>query len=148
MWVAMVRIKVVFPIAKDEDGYPPVEYESLWALKIRGSTYKVDNIPFFTYSACVGDEIVAIKKGDEYWFERNVKPSGNSLIRIIYYKEADHKSVRDDLSTIGCDSEELGEFRIIAVNVPNSRALVEAREILDRLEMQELISYEEAVVRQ
>lgn len=143
----MVRIKVIFPIEKDEDGYPPVEYEGVWAQKISSSIYKIDNIPFFTYDACVDDEIAVVKKGDEYWFERNVKPSENSLLRIIYYSRADHQSVRDSLSAIGCDSERLGDLKIISVNVPDAKKLEEAREILDRLEDQELITYEEAILR-
>lgn len=145
--MAMVRIKVIFPIEKDEDGYPPVEFEGVWTKNVRGSIYRVDNIPFFTYDACVDDEIVVIQKGEEYWFERNVNPSENSLIRIIYYKGTDHKSIRDSLSAIGCDSEWLGDLRIIAVNVPDAKSLEEAREVLDRLEEQDLITYEEAIVR-
>jgi hypothetical protein len=39
-----VKILVYTPT---EDGYPPEEWESLWAIPLYASLFKIDSIPFF-----------------------------------------------------------------------------------------------------
>ncbi len=43
------RVKIVFELQQDEDGYPPVTRESLWATPTDGGLYRLDNIPFFAH---------------------------------------------------------------------------------------------------
>ena len=38
--------KIVFSLVPDEDGYPPVASESLWAVNVADDEYRLDNIPF------------------------------------------------------------------------------------------------------
>lgn len=141
------RVKILFPLEKDSDGYPPVEYESVWGARIRGMIYKIDSIPFFTYEVSLGDEIAVLYGDSEYRYLESVRISSNSLVRVLCFKETNQAEIRASLSSIGCDTEWLGQFRIISVNIPEAVKIDVVRETLDRFEEQGLLEYEEAIVR-
>lgn len=48
-------VKVVFKLEKDEDDYPPADYESVWALPVGEGLFQIDNIPFFATEIALGD---------------------------------------------------------------------------------------------
>ena len=39
--------KIMFRLAKDPDGYPPDDWETLWAYEVEPGLYSIDNVPFF-----------------------------------------------------------------------------------------------------
>ena len=44
----MTKSEIVwFRLDQDEDGYPPVQTESVWAIPFGEGTYILDNVPFF-----------------------------------------------------------------------------------------------------
>lgn len=145
--MAIDRIKIIFPLEKDDDGYPPVEYESVWGEKVRGMIYKIDSIPFFTYEVALGDEIAVHRRDSEYRYLESVRSSSNSLLRVVCFKDTNQAEIRAALSSIGCDSEWLEQFRIISVNIPDATTIDVVRETLDSFEEQGLLEYEVAIVR-
>jgi len=56
---------ILFELEQDEDGYPPAELEGVWAIEFADGGYKIDNIPFFTRQATLGDIVEARPVGDE-----------------------------------------------------------------------------------
>src|SRR5574337_180249 len=70
-------VKIFFHLQQDEDGYPEVSAESVWA-KPTGAAdeYIVDNIPFFTRDATIGDTLKALKKEGALWFDSLRQRSG------------------------------------------------------------------------
>ncbi len=48
-------VKVVVALEKDEDDYPPADYENLWATPVEEGLFRIDNIPFFAKSIALGD---------------------------------------------------------------------------------------------
>lgn len=44
------RVKILFELEQDEDGYPPASTETLWASRAGDGLFKIDNIPFFARS--------------------------------------------------------------------------------------------------
>ncbi|WP_420025961.1 DUF4265 domain-containing protein [Cronobacter dublinensis] len=55
-------IKVTFRLIQDEDGYPPVTYESVWLKRNSNGEYELDNIPLYIYGVSKGDVITFQKK--------------------------------------------------------------------------------------
>jgi len=41
------HVRITFKLQPDEDGYPPSDYERLWAVPLSNGRYQIDNIPFF-----------------------------------------------------------------------------------------------------
>jgi hypothetical protein len=108
--------KIVFRLEPDEDGYPPVGYESVWADRLPDGTYRIDNLLWYSYDAAWGDIVSAKEADGELFFDELVSPSGNSLLRVIVYKEDDVPVLINKLKPLGCDCERNG--RLVAVNVP------------------------------
>ena len=62
--------------------------ESMWAEPLGNNIYRLENVPFFSYSLNFKDEVEA--KPDEdgiLEIEKVVKRSGNSTLRIIFDKK-------------------------------------------------------------
>lgn len=92
--------KILFALQPDEDGFPPYVCESVWATKGDDGCYKVDNIPFFTREATLGDVIEVTEEEEELWFARTIVPSSNSLIRVIYFDHGNYETIRHSLEEI------------------------------------------------
>ena len=110
----------IFVHTKAEDGYPPEEWEGLWAVPLGGGQFRIDNIPFYAKNLSCDDIVEAIKDGDDYIFKRLVYPSQNSTIRVIIYDLTDEKEIRNTLISLGCSIEGTGTDGLIAVHVPKA----------------------------
>ena len=42
--------KIIFKLTVDADGYPPVEYESMWGVQRGADVYQLDNTPYYPVS--------------------------------------------------------------------------------------------------
>ena len=131
---------------KAKDGYPPEEWEGLWATPIGGGRFKIDNIPFYAKNLSCDDIIEASRKGDEYVFRRVVDPSGNSTIRVVIYDLADESRVRNDLTALGCSAEGSGTPGLIAVNVPKT-SIESVLDFLENAFADEKLDFEEGAMR-
>jgi Domain of unknown function (DUF4265) len=79
----MSPVRVNFSLKQEEEGYPPVAVESLWAEPgAKPGEYVIDNVPFFVRDATIGDTILAREEGDGRWFNRLLSRSLNSLLRV------------------------------------------------------------------
>jgi hypothetical protein len=137
-------VKVVIKLEKDEDDYPPADYEGLWAIPMGGSLFQIDNVPFFAKGIAYGDVVSAVAEQQELRFREVVRPSGHSTLRIIIYDEKDVPSVRALLEKQGCAIEQSHIPGLISVDVPPSVSLAVLRSFLDEGEAQERWGYEEA----
>jgi len=144
----LMHSKIVFRLEQDADGYPPVAYEGIWAIYQEGSRYLIDNIPFFTREATVGDSVEANNRDGELIYVRTLTQSGNSLIRIVYYEGTDPAILRKDLEHIGCSTEWDGDHQLIAINVPPEVMLNDIQEFLQTGFDQDRWDYEEVILRQ
>ena len=138
------RVKVVVKLEKDEDDYPPVEYEGLWASSVGEGLFQIDNVPFFAKGIAWGDIVSATTEHDELRFRQVVRPSGHSTLRLMLYDEGEFPSVRKFLEELGCAIERSHIPGLISVDVPPSVSLDELRKTLDAGEAQERWGYEEA----
>jgi Domain of unknown function (DUF4265) len=144
------RVRLFFALQQDEDGYPPVAAESLWAISTgRSHEYILDNIPFFARQATSGDVVQAMAgDGGVLWFERMVKPSGKSLLRVTFFQPTKVQEVRTALERIGCATEWDDTHRLVSVSVPPSAELESVQSYLAEQAQAGYLDYEEALLRQ
>ena len=143
----LTRLRFVLEI--DEDGYPPVGVETLWCARLTGTTnFVVDNIPFFVRVATVGDTVAAEAIEGEWQFRSLVHASGNSLMRLLFHDVARRKPVQEALGEVGCDSEWLDAYRLLAVNVPETSDLSVVRRLVEIERAAGSLGCEEPLTRQ
>jgi hypothetical protein len=69
-------VRIHFQLEQDEDGYPPVVVESLWAESGENhNEYVIDNVPFFVRVATIGDTVRVREEDGNRWFESLVHRS-------------------------------------------------------------------------
>jgi hypothetical protein len=139
--------KVVFTLEQDEDGYPPVAYESAWVADLGDGRFLIDSIPFFAREATLGDTIAAADDNGELRYSGTIERSKNSLFRVVYFDGTDPSEIRRVLSSLGCSTELNDVHRLIAVNVPREVRLEDVRAYLETGFSSGRWDYEEAILR-
>jgi hypothetical protein len=141
----LVKIKFILP--QEPDGYPLDQFESVWAVP-EGSSYRIDNIPFFVRGVACGDLVSVSKQGDEICYRGLDSAGGHSTVRVLVTDEADApvRQVRDELRQLGCPSELSHVPGLIAVDVPPHVNYDNLRKFLDTGESEGRWEYEEGCV--
>ena len=111
--------KIVFALEQDADGYPPDRWESLWGYEIEDGYYSIDNIPFYAKGVSSGDVVAVVPNEGQLQFERVIRPSGNSVVRLYVSDASDMQATRDSFGELGCESELHSNPKFIAVEVPS-----------------------------
>lgn len=142
----MERRKIAFRLVQDGDGYPPASVETVWA-RASGDEmeYVIENVPFFSRDATLGDQVRVVDDGAFLWFDKVTRASGNSLVRIVFFSSDDLPVVRTKLEEFGCETEFSRNFGILAVNVPSDSSLSLVRTFLEVKAKQGMLDYEEAI---
>ena len=139
------RVKIFFELQQDEDGYPPVTRESLWATPTDDGLYRLDNIPFFAHGVAFAD-LVSAEAGSEgtLCFTRVTQPSGHATLRVIVFDSADALPLRGDLESLGCDTEQSHVPNLFAIDVPPQVSMEDVRRLLNVPGASERWEYEES----
>lgn len=140
---AHVKVLVHTP---SEDGYPPEEWEGLWAVPFGDGYFKIDNIPYYAKNLSCDDIVEVEYQDDAYVLKRVIKPSENSTIRVILYDLADEEDVRKELFSMGCAMEGTGTAGLIAVNVPKAN-IEQVLNFLNDAFKSEKLDFEEGTLR-
>lgn len=147
--------KVWFRLQQDEDGYPPAQVETVWAVPFSEGTYVLENVPFFAQGVSLGDMISTTEDSDgRRWFNGVVKPSDHSTVRVSVFRESSDPrpleervaALRHRFTELGCTTELSHVSGLFAVDVP---AAVDYDRVGDLLEEGKDGSwdYEEASLR-
>lgn len=145
----MGSAKIHFPLAQDEDGYPPVAVESVWANPSKKpDEYVLDNVPFFARAATLGDVVHVREEGGQLWFESVVHRSQNSLVRIVFFDRAAVERVNGQLVTFGCSTEYIKAHNVLAVSIPIGVSLEAIQDYLRFEAGLGTLDYEEPILRQ
>lgn len=144
----MSHVKIHFRLEVDEDGWPPVGAESLWAVPCEGG-FRIDGIPFFVRDATDGDVVEAVPDANDSAldFTRVVRRSTSSLLRVACYTDDVHEDVRARLTQLGCACEYFERFRMVSVSVPSTTRIGDVRELLGTGSAEGLWDYEEPILR-
>ncbi|WIG96639.1 DUF4265 domain-containing protein [Myxococcus sp. SDU36] len=142
-------VKVYFQLVQDEDDYPPASVESVWAQPGSGvHVFVVGNVPFFTRDATLGDVVLTREVDGQFWFEKVLEYSGNSLIRVAFYNRELIEGVRKGLVALGCEIEFAEQYGLLAVSVPASVNLSDVQEYLQNQAKGGELEYEEPILMQ
>ncbi len=139
--------KVLFRLEPDEDGYPPVTFESVWGQQNADGTLTLDNIPFFTREATLGDVVEVDYVDGETYYRCTRKRSRNSLLRVVLFDRAEVPHLREQLQARGCASEWSEHHSLISVNVPPEADYAEVTRLLTEGYEAGLLDYEESILR-
>jgi|HubBroStandDraft_6_1064221.scaffolds.fasta_scaffold670914_2 hypothetical protein len=147
--------RVSFDLLQDDQGYPPANSETMWALPLGGSQFCLDNIPFFVCGVSFFDIIEARQDANGHFkYVGLLQAGGHSTLRVILCDQpADPRSLQEraqelcnKVRQIGCSSEISHIAGLISVDVPPDVALAEVRSILNLGQNQRLWDYEEATL--
>jgi hypothetical protein len=145
-------LKVGFRLHRDEDDYPPADWEWMWASRVGDSTFKIDNIPFFAKGVSSGDIVAAEQTDTGLIFRELVQPSGHSTVRVLIHRgdrndeqlRAVVGDVRQSLRNMGCAAELSHIPSLIAVDIPPQVNYQSVAAFLSQKERAGLLEYEEA----
>jgi hypothetical protein len=145
--VGVTRVKLLFRLAQDENGFPPFAMESMWAVR-RGNGYEIDSIPFYACAVALGDVVAAEERHGGLWYVRTVQASRNSLIRVVAFAGAGLESIRRELDSLGCSTEVDSDRHLVAVSIPQEVPLGSVQAVLEERHRQGMLDYEEPILRQ
>ncbi len=142
-------VKIHFQLEQDEDGYPPVAVESLWAQPAgEPGAYILDNVPFFTRDATIGDTVHVREEDGNLWFESVLARSTNSLVRVVFFDRGAVQDISRQLESLGCSVEYIAAHNLLAVSIPGKVPLGSVQLCLQDEASADKIDYEEAILRQ
>ena len=141
------RCKIAFRLTPDEDGYPPADWESLWAITRSDGCYEIDNIPFFARGVASGDLVSAHESLGQLVFEQVLQSGGHSTLRVIMTDLARKDEIRSRLLILGCESEGSHLPSLFSVDVPPDADYAAVSSLLAQEEDQGVLEYEEAALR-
>ena len=141
------RGKVVFRLAQDEFGYPPTDAEIVWAYKLSGGTYRIDNIPFYIRGISSDDEIAVDIKDDVVFFRELITPSGNSTFRLLVSDPEKSDQIRGDLGRLGCLVEFNKNVALLAVEIPGALSIEPFLEYVMFAQQRDELDIEEGALR-
>ncbi|MDX3641712.1 DUF4265 domain-containing protein [Streptomyces sp. MB09-02B] len=144
------RVRVVFPLEQDQ-GWPPVASERLWAVPVDVDLVRIDSVPWFVCDLSLND-IVRTRTVAHGVLEaaEKVSWSGNCTVRIIPFGSgkfsADPQRIIDLFSALGVQSEVIEQFGIIALNVPPAVDIAKVKGLLIRGFESDWWDYEESCI--
>lgn len=99
-----------FPLEPDEDGWPPVSSEGLWAEPVGPGLYRLDNAPFFVTGVAPDDVVEAAADEDgNRQFVRVVQMGGRVVARVVPRRDGplggDLRAVLDAFAPLGVTGE-------------------------------------------
>jgi Domain of unknown function (DUF4265) len=136
---------------QQDQGWPPVAEERVWAIALSDSLVRIDNIPWFIRNLALGDliQVAADASGVLRPIEK-VRWSGYFTIRLIPYPEGrDTVTLQGALEMFrpfGAVGECIDQFGMVALAIPPSADLIAIKELLVRGSETGWWDYEEACV--
>ena len=116
-------VHVVFDLEVDDDGWPPVSGERVWAAPLGSDRFRLENAPWFVRGVAEGDVVRAIASRGDQWprFVEVVEWSGNCTIRVIPFAAGelagDQERVLALFTPLGVTGEGAGIYPIVALTI-------------------------------
>lgn len=129
------HVKVRFAVEQDEDGWPPVKSEGLWAVPLGGDRFRIDNTPWFVRGISADDVVEALAGSDGVlWATRRLESGGRLTVRVIALADGslsgDPETVRAQFTPLGLTGEIAQQYRMVALDVPPGTALAPVKSLL------------------
>ena len=141
------RVKIAFRLERDEDGYPPADWETMWAAPVGGDLFRLDSIPFFAGLVSCDDLVRASPREGMLLFDAVVEIGGHSTIRVIAFRDEMVPALRAELARLGCSTELSHVPNLFAVDVPPDVAYEGVIERLAGHAAEGAIDYEQSCIQ-
>ena len=143
----MKKTKMTFVLPKDDDGYPPDDFETMWVEVLGQSLYRIDNIPFYICDVSP-DDVVEGEMTDRFLgYKRTIKKSNSSVIRLVFFDRGKAPMLLARLTDYGCKWEGSHLANLFSIEVPDRALLDKVRELLKEASGLDILDYEEASIR-
>jgi hypothetical protein len=149
---ASQSVKLCFELEREDDDWPPVRTESVWARPVGDDEYELENIPWFARGFAIGDRVRAERDDEGALTARDkVAWSGRYTIRVIPTGTgSSHEQIEDVVAAfepLGAECEGgLPAFKIVALDIPPTARLVDIKSLLRNGEVEGRWGWEEACV--
>lgn len=141
-------VRVHFKLDQDDDGYPPVAVETVWAAPTGvANEYVLDNVPFFVPVATIGDTVRVQFMDGNLWFQSVARRSSHSLVRLVFFDRNAVRRVVEHLQLMGCGVEFLSEHSLLAVDIPVTVNLSDVQNYVRSEAETGTLDYEEPILR-
>jgi hypothetical protein len=140
-------VKVSFKLPRGDDGYPPVDWENLWAIPLSDGSYRVDNVPFYVNPISSGDVVAASHVDGQLTFQKFLAGGGHSTVRVVVYEVDRVAELRSKLSGLGCATELSNVPSFFSVDVPADVNFSGVVNFLECFAGQGVLDYEEASIQ-
>lgn len=119
--------------------------ETIWVAPLGGRDYRLENSPFYAFGISYQDIARGKEEAGSVLFDGVVSTGGHSTYRIIKNKDASSQFEKYwlPLHGIGCTFEE-GIDGLLSVDIPPRTDIHAAYELLERGELNEAWTFEEA----
>jgi len=140
--------KIVFELQIDEEeGYPPVGFESVWGIDAAPDTYVIDNVPYYIYGVSKGD-VVAAKKDDGEWRAfAVVMRGGHSTLRVFAEDSQARQDILRRLSESEASCGVTPGLSLFTVDIPPHADFQAIDAYLDSVSDGDTIAYEDACLQ-
>ncbi len=140
-------VKVTFYLNHDEDGYPPVNYESVWLKKNEQGEYELDNIPFYIYGVSKCDVLAFQENKGEFVVSGVLRNNGHSTMRVYMNVEEQKINVISALQLLGGVTNSANASPLFGLDIPPSVSISDIDLFLkDKLD-EGILDYEDACLQ-
>jgi len=139
--------KIIFKLTVDADGYPPVEYESLWGIQQGAGVCELDNTPFYLYGVSKGDWVLTGADGHELIATRVVRQSGHSTLRVFAERESERASIVQHLRSLGARCTVTRGLSLFTVDIAPEVSFCAIDHYLSSITDDQHIAYEDACLQ-
>lgn len=138
--------KIFFKLVVEDD-YPPVSEESIWGVELNNNFFKINNIPFYTKDVSFGDTVSVVQNNENLYYEKTIKSSGNSTIRVIFFDEEKVEECIKYIEKMGCEYEKFSST-FLSLNIPITLNIEVVLNYLEYLSAKEIADYEYGKISQ
>ncbi|WP_081053121.1 DUF4265 domain-containing protein [Burkholderia territorii] len=139
--------KVIFRLKKDEDGYPQMEYESLWGIFSGDLSCVIDNVPYYVCGVSKGDTIAVEDVDGELFAISVIARGGHSTLRVFAEDPDTKASIISDLKSLGAQCSVTRGLSLFAVDIPPDADFGKIDGLLVSQSDGEYVAYEDACLQ-
>ncbi len=145
-------VHVVFELEVDDEGWPPVSGERVWAEPLGSDSYRIENTPWFVRNIAADDIVRAVPSNDTSWpvYVKKIRWGGNYAIRIIPFRTGrlagSLQAVLELCAAHGAYGEGAGTYPIVALTIPPEADITRLRALLKQGQAEGWWDYEEGCV--